>query len=430
MIGKKLWPKTMAKNPKVTQPVGTSNLQRRARFYAKVISLLFSQQNLSGATLVKANRAARHLSLGVRLNDATELNRALKLIEPMALAANCSNVLAQRQAGLVVFQFQLPSGFWQSYTRDDLPIVKAIGLAEQRRPVAFSLEDAPHALIAGTTGSGKSETVKSVLIAQLSSHKTNELGLVIIDPDGDYDDFHNVAHLLTPIAQEPEMFEKVLTWLNQELVRRKAANIKEGKPILIVIDEVQDVLANEHNQVVVQQLSQQGRKYRLHLVAATQKPSHTDLPKILDNLLNRFVGQVTDGKVSANITGHAGLAAHQLTGEGDFLHVVGAKVERFQVAMATRADFERLERGETRPLVVDPVELIELPPELPERRPGRPSLELSPEWLAYYFYRNPNKISRSMAKELGLTRSFHELHQDFCKQFIAEYLKFRQGIRR
>jgi bifunctional DNA-binding transcriptional regulator/antitoxin component of YhaV-PrlF toxin-antitoxin module len=401
-------------------------LQRRAQFYAKIIGLLFLRQGMSGGTLAEASRGARHLSLGVRLTNPTDLDKALKLSEAIALSANSENVLAQRRTGLIIYQFQLAPAFWETYTRADLPTNEAIGLAEKRKPVVFSLEEAPHALVAGATNSGKSEAVKSILIAQLTTCTPDQLALAIIDPDFDYDGFRNCAHLVAPVAQESESFQQILVYLSQELAHRKAHNIKDGKPILIIVDEIQDVIVNKENLTIIQQLAQQGRKYRLHLVAATQKPSHTDLPKVLDNLLNRYIGQVTDSKVSAHITGHAGLECHKLTGRGDFVHVLGASSDRFQVAQATPADFERLERAEVKPVEVETTDLIEIPAELPERRSGRPQLELNPEWLAYYFYHNPDKISRSIAQELGLTRPFHELHKDFCRRFTVAYLKLRQ----
>jgi hypothetical protein len=60
-------------------------------------------------------------------------------------------------------------------------------------------------------------------------------------------------------------------------------------------------------------------------------------------LLNRFVGKVANAQISAMLTGHAGLQAHKLTGKGDFIHISsGEDATRFQVALATQADFKRL----------------------------------------------------------------------------------------
>ncbi len=146
-----------------------SALKRRAKFYAHVLNILFQNQRLSGGKLQTASRAARHLSLGLRLFNPIEIDKALKLAEPLALAANCSNVLAARQTGLIVYQFQLAQGFWQDYTRADLPTSQAVGLAEKRQPIEFDFTY-PHSLVAGSTGSGKSETIKSILVSLMTTY--------------------------------------------------------------------------------------------------------------------------------------------------------------------------------------------------------------------------------------------------------------------
>lgn len=400
------------------------NLTGRARRFALIIRLLFAQQGLAGK-LATAQRGARHLSLGIRLNDPTRLDSALKLAEPLALSAAAQAVMAQREAGLVVYQFELPQAFWQFYTRADLPNQEAIGLAEQRRPVIFSL-DPPHALFAGTTGSGKSEAVKSALVALLATNEPGALALGIIDPNGDYGDFYSAAHLALPIEREPENFERTLKFFAAELKHRKEENIRDGQPIVIVIDEAHEILPLGQNLALVQMLAQ-GRKYNIHLIIATQKPLHADLPKILDNLDNRFVGKVTDAKMSATATGQAGLQAHRLTGKGDFLHVTGALAQRFQVAQATHRDFERLPRGETPE--PPPVEQGPILPALPEAQgPGRPPVELDARILAHYFFHGPPNITHRMAREMfGLARTGHTLHRDFCIAFAQEYLKLRRA---
>jgi hypothetical protein len=136
---------------------------------------------------------------------------------------------------------------------------------------------------------------------------------------------------------------------------------------------------------------------------------------------------LADAKTSANVTGHAGLGAHKLTPKGDFLHIAGPEVMRFQVAMATAKDFTNLDRCEVQPVKVETLDPMELPDELPQRAAGRPQLQLNPEYLAFYFFHNPDKISRSQARELlNISRDGHNLHRDFCKQFIAAYLKLRK----
>jgi hypothetical protein len=403
------------------------SLETRAKRYALVIKLLYRRQGLAGS-LADASRGARFLSFGVRLNNPLQLDAALKLDEPLALACGVKNVLSQRRGGLVAYQVELGHQYWQYFTRQDLPAGQAVGLAEARRPVNFGFEP-PHSLIAGTTGSGKTETLKSVLVSLLTTHTPPELGLILLDPHRELSDFANAAHLLLPIATEPGEIDAALAFVNGELARRKAANDKAGPLIVLAVDEAasDELLQNPANVVVLQNVSQQARKYRLHLILATQKPGHSSLPKILDNLLNRWVGQLSDAGLSARVTGQAGLGAHKLTGNGDFLHLAGPVVERLQIAQATRPDFERLERGPvqqaeavgtSRPDIV----------ELPASATGRPPAQVEPVILAHYWHYGPDNISRQQAEAMfSLKRTGHNLHRDFCREFGLAWLKLRRS---
>jgi len=402
-------------------------LTKKAKRLSFVLSALFTRQNLAGR-LTGAARGARHLSLSVRLADPTDLDKALALAEPLALAANTQAVVAERRTGQIVYQFELPPGFWENYTRADLPSPGAVGLAEQRRPVLFVL-DPPHTLIAGTSGSGKSETVRSALVSLLQTNDPSALDLAIVDPHGDYGDFWNVAHLAIPMAQEEPEITTALTRLAGELAHRKGNNDRTAKRFVIVVDEAHEALRDDRNLAAIQALAQ-GRKFNMHLVLVIHKPLHKNLPNVLDNLDNRFVGKVVDAKVSATATGQAGLEAHKLTGKGDFLHVVGAKVERFQVAQATRQDIERLLRTDTpAPLsLADGQPIPDLPADLPDPPPpGRPRIEIDPVVLAHYFFHGPDQITRRIAQELfGMGRTGHDKHRDFCKQFAREYIRLRR----
>lgn len=399
-------------------------LTAKARRFALIIQLLFARQELTGKMSI-VNRGARHLSYGVKLSNPMQLDNALKLAEPLALSCGVNAVMAQRIEGVVSYQVELPQGFWEYYTRADLPISQAVGLAEQRRPIAFEL-DPPHSLIAGTSGAGKSETLKSILVSLMTSFTPLELGIILIDPHSDYQDFHNAAHLIMPIATEPEAIRQALAYANQELAYRKAENVKDGKTIIVAIDEADSVLTGA-NLEIAKTISKQARKYHIHLIVATQKPLHAELPGILDNLMNKFIGQLVDAGTSARVTGHAGLMAHKLTPKGDFLHVAGPDVLRFQVAMATEKDFNRLDRCEVQPVEVETVDAIELPGELPTNdNGGRPAIQVNPAYLAWYFFHNPDKISRGMAQKiLGLSQRGHETHKRFTQEFIKAYLELR-----
>ncbi len=239
------------------------------------------------------------------------------------------------------------------------------------------------------------------------------------DLHDDYPDFENEAHLLVPIAQNQDDIGNALLYVNQQLTERKEKSIKDDKIIVLALDEADKILLDEKRLTVLESLTQEGRKYRIHVIVGTQKPNHKDLPKILDNLLNRFVGFVSDAKMSANISGRAGLEAHKLTGSGDFIHIAGLDIRRFQVAMATQQDFNRLERREVQPMSIEP-DLIILP-EPEEKTPGRPKLEVQPNIAGWYHFYD-NQISINQAKDFGISRDLHNLH----KAFVAKFMQTQQ----
>lgn len=402
-------------------------LRELAHRYGHIMSALYGKREMRGK-IVRYARGARHMTLGVRLANPLQLNEALALAEPLALACRCKAVLAQRNQedapGLVSYQFQLADRQWQTVTRSDVNGL-AVGLGESLRPVEFGW-DAPHAGVFGTTNSGKSVTIRSILVALFASYAPDELRAVIVDPHRDYDDFARCAHLAAPIGPDGLLFA------GQELAHRKAENIKEGPRLLVVADEAESVLLSDRRLLeVVRAIAQEGRKFHVNLLIGSQDARETKLPGLISLINNRWVGLVASAQVSAILTGQAGVEAHKLTGRGDFVHVAGATVERLQVALPEPRDMERLPR-------VEVVESPEIEPEdIPaavnaNSGPGRPAVEIEPRHVAAYLHAGPDKVSIREAKEkLGLNRVTHERHREFALEVKRglEYLKESEGVK-
>lgn len=410
----------------------TTELSSRANFYTKVAAHLYAKQDIRGRVAM-ASRGARHLTLGIRLKDPLQLDAALKLAEPLALATNTAAIIAQRLPdlpGLVSYQFQLQPGYWHYYTRADVTGL-GVGLGESRRQIDFGF-DPPHALIAGTTDSGKTETVKSILTGLATEFTPGDLEMVIIDPHRDYDDFRNVAHLATPIARTNEEIEQTILWVAQELAHRRDNNERDAKRTVVVVEEAENTLFGDRL-AVIQRVGAEARKFRMNLIVSTQKPQQKNLPDLVDKLNNRWVGLVDNAHTSALLTGQSGLQCHKLTGKGDFVHVAGATQERLQVALATDEDFARLPRAE-----IQQAEIIEEDtprilnyPVGEDRGPGRPSTEIDPRKAAWYYWYGPDKITISQAEELlDLKRYAHYLHRDFAREFVDEVKKLMQKGRK
>ena len=404
-----------------------TTLKRRARIYAMIVATILDRQGVK-AQLKDAYRGARHLSLGVRLADATTIDKALKQDEAIATQANVKSVIANRDYGLVIYQFELRETYWQSYTRADLPDTRAIGLGEKRAPILFEL-DPPHILIAGTTGAGKTETIKSGLMRLMLTHSPDELGIVLIDPHQDYGSFDNASHLILKRAITADDITRSILWCNQELAQRKRENNRDGKKIVLVIDEAaaDEVLADDRNLAIVQNIASQARKFKMHAIVGTQKPSQKKLPDVIDKLNNKYIGRVDDARQSAAITGQAGLAAHKLTFGGDFLHVNGPEVKRLQVAMVTPKDYAVLPRGNQAQVeVVEPADMVILPPE--PQPVGRPSTEIEPDILAHYWRCGAKRLGAGKSYEaLGLTKYQHyQVYKPFIEKFAQKFLELRR----
>jgi DNA segregation ATPase FtsK/SpoIIIE-like protein len=402
----------------------------RLRAYAETLRMLSAQEGIEGR-IVKVDRGARYISLAVRLKNHLQINKALALAEPLAGHTYTQVVIAQRERGLILYQFELPGHFWEVYTRADLmtgPGKIGVGLSDGRRQIDFSF-DPPHILVAGTTGAGKSETVRSMLVGLFTAYAPGQLAAIIVDPDGDHADFCNVAHLGgVPVASDPGSIDRVLAYAHAQYLERKQANDRGRPPLVIVVDEAEDALADPKRLDMVTPIARHGRKYNVNLLLATQKPSENVLPGILDKINNRWIGAVQNARISAHLAGQAGLDCHKLTGKGDFMHVANGQSDRLLVAMTTSRDYEKLPRVELAPPVGLGMEPEPIDPDLDEVDEGsgddfggRPREGITARALAYYMVAGPGNVSKRQANEsFGLGHVLHYRHRDFAFELIDE----------
>ena len=423
------------------------NLDELGHAYYTAMYRVLTEQSILFRPITTA-LSARHVSIMSRLKNSSDYQKVVKLSEPIALEGGSDAVVINRYRRFVQAQFQLPEQHWQSFTRADVR-ADEIGVARISRKhgnqtVKFELLDQlPHTLAAGATGSGKTEMMKSSLIALINTHTPDKLGIGIIDPKRDkYREFENVAHMVSPIAKDANEIKDLIAWFGSEYVRRRNNSefiANGGKRLVLVVDEAQDgqVIGmkvdkslNTHNLSIIHKLATQGREYGIHLFIGTQKPERDNLPGILDNLDNRYVGKVVDAKASSNATGLPGVGAHLLTAQGDFLYVPNAfDVVRFQVAMATAADYDRLPRVEAVvPAVPESATAVF---NVPTKRVGRPKKCPQPNLVARYIIAGPDNISLAFAAEkFNLSRTEHERNRNFATRLIKEINRLRELKRR
>lgn len=398
-----------------------------ARVYAEILANIYNERGYRGEIRDVA-RAARHLSLSVKVNPR-ELRKAVGMAEEIALALRVESVRSFRHAGSVVYQIQLPEDMWEQYTRADVTGL-GVGLAERRVQVDFSL-DVPHVLIAGATNSGKTEAMKAGIFALADTTPPSKMQFIMIDSNDQFPDFGGLAHLAIPIANTAAHSSNAIMYARRELAHRQKKSIQGGRKLVIAIDEIDNLIRLPGAVDNIKIIATQGRKYGVHLVIGSQRPTQKKLPDILDNLLNRYIGAVDSAYTSSYLTGHAGLEAHKLTGAGDFLHISGGKAVRFQVAQVLKNDYARLPRRNVkyidasgnRPRIVRAAARTANPSAVAavmhSPQVGRPPAQMKPKVLAAYMMNE--KLSAAMAKRfLGLGRRVHEKYKKFATELKTE----------
>lgn len=393
------------------------NLKMRAKTYAAVLDRYLLQRDIHGNP-IRGTRGARHLSIAIRLADNNQIDRALAVAHKVGAACGSPRVISsiefENEKGLVVYQFELPPDLWQSYTRSELSDSRAIGYGENKNPVLFDFSS-PHSLVAGSTQSGKSTLMVSAAVGLCQTYKPGEMELALIDPHSQFSAFDHSAHLALPRANSADEIANAFAFLNQTLRERKTIASRTGRfefsKFVVLVDEMaaSEVLVDSANLVIMQSISQEGAKFNIHVIGGTQEPTRKELPKILGNLNNRWIGALDTASTSARVTGRKGLQAHLLSGAGDFLHVNGAAIERLQVAMATSKDFESLPRAEVREAEVERSEVVE----------AITSVNITPKVVAAFWY-SSILLGRPKAQELGLNRAEHEAGKQFQIETLCE----------
>jgi S-DNA-T family DNA segregation ATPase FtsK/SpoIIIE len=308
-------------------------------------------------------------SLGERVN------KIKGLAEELALALNSDTCRVARQRGLVTLEIPRPDPQpvrllplqHKLVQRRELPFGAAVvGLAGNGAPLLVRLPSpqVTHILIAGTTGSGKSALMRSLIASLALCHRRSQLCFVLIDPKRRaFGPLAGLPHLLRPVLSQPQEISQTL----QTLVRLMLARDQEGRApvsaeragdprVVVVIDELADLVMSSDKQTpqLLARLAQRGREAGIHLIVCTQKPVSQVIGSLAKaNFPVRLVGQVTSPEEAKVATGYAATGAERLRGPGDFIAVSGGQTTRFQAAYITARELAdvvshklRAERGQ------------------------------------------------------------------------------------
>ncbi len=263
-----------------------------------------------------------------------------------------------------------------NFSKKEIKLPIALGKSISGIPIVGDLSSMPHLLIAGTTGSGKSVCINTLILSLLYKHKPDKCKFIMIDPKMlELSTYEGIPHLLCPVITEAKRAASVLGWVVKEMESRYRLMTKVGVKnidgynskhklpmpyIVVMVDEMSDLMlvAGKEIESYIQKLSQMARAAGIHIIMATQRPSVDVITgTIKANFPTRISFQVTSKIDSRTILGEQG--AEQLLGKGDMLYMSSAnKIVRIHAPFVLENEIEKINdylRSQAEPDYVDEI---------------------------------------------------------------------------
>ena len=264
----------------------------------------------------------------------------------------------------------------ENFSNSESKLTLAIGKNTIGEIATLDLAKMPHLLIAGTTGSGKSVCINTIILSLLYKHTPEKCKFILIDPKMlELSTYEGIPHLLCPVITEAKKAASVLGWVVKEMESRYRLMTKEGVRnidgynskhklpmpyIVVVVDEMSDLMlvAGKEIENYIQKLSQMARAAGIHIIMATQRPSVDVITgTIKANFPTRISFQVTSKIDSRTILGEQG--AEQLLGKGDMLYMSSAnRIVRIHAPFVSDTEIEKINnflRSQAEPDYVDEI---------------------------------------------------------------------------
>ena len=258
-----------------------------------------------------------------------------------------------------------------------LPI--ALGKNISGIPIIEDLSKMPHLLIAGTTGSGKSVCINTIILSLLYKYSPEKLNLILIDPKMlELSTYEGIPHLLCPVITESKKATAALGWAVKEMENRyklmtnvgvkniDGYNLKHKRHmpyIVVVVDEMSDLMLVSGKEIesYIQRLSQMARAAGIHIIMATQRPSVDVITgTIKANFPTRISFQVSSKIDSRTILGEQG--AEQLLGKGDMLYMSSAnRIVRIHGPYVSESEIEKINsflRSQGKPDYIEEITIV------------------------------------------------------------------------
>lgn len=262
------------------------------------------------------------------------------------------------------------------FSKKEIKLPIALGKSISGIPITGDLTSMPHLLIAGTTGSGKSVCINTIILSLLYKHSPDKCKFILIDPKMlELSTYEGIPHLLCPVITEAKKAASVLGWVVKEMENRYKLMTKEGVRnidgynakhtfpmpyIVVIVDEMSDLMlvAGKEIENYIQKLSQMARAAGIHIIMATQRPSVDVITgTIKANFPTRISFQVSSKIDSRTILGEQG--AEQLLGKGDMLFMSGAnRIIRIHAPFVSETEIEKINnflRKQAEPNYVDEI---------------------------------------------------------------------------
>jgi S-DNA-T family DNA segregation ATPase FtsK/SpoIIIE len=314
---------------------------------------VITRYELEPAPGIKVNRI-------VALGDDIALTmkaQTVRIVAPIPGKSRVGVEVPNTQSSFVYLQEVLASKeFQESKSKLTLALAKDI----TGQPVIADLGDMPHLLIAGTTGSGKTVCVNSLILSLLFRNSPSELKLLMVDPKMvELMPFNGLPHLLCPVVTEPKKASVALNWVVNEMEERYRLFAKVGARnielynekqeripyIVVIIDELADLMIVTRDQIesAITRLAQLSRAVGIHIILATQRPSVDVVTGVIKaNFPARISFKVASKVDSRTVLDMNG--ADKLLGKGDmlFLRPGESKLTRAQGTLVKDKEIERV----------------------------------------------------------------------------------------
>ena len=248
----------------------------------------------------------------------------------------------------------------ENFNKKEIKLPIALGKSISGVPIIADLTSMPHLLIAGTTGSGKSVCINTIIMSLLFKHSPERCKFILIDPKMlELSSYEGIPHLLTSVITDAKKATSALSWTVKEMENRYKLMSSEGVRnidgynlkhklkmpyIVVVVDEMADLMLVSGKEVenYVQKLSAMARAAGIHIIMATQRPSVDVITgTIKANFPTRVSFQVSSKIDSKTVLGEQG--AEQLLGKGDMLFMSSAnKIFRIHGPYVSEKEIEKI----------------------------------------------------------------------------------------